>query len=280
MRVPWKQAKSERAASSSPAQADFFEAKITGEPLVVSIDLLDEDSDNPRTEFPDADLDELAEDISQHGVLQPIVVHPADGGGRYRIHFGAKRLRAARRAGLQQVPVVMRARAGDPYLQVAENQKRHRLSPLDLARFIKSRSVAGDSIPTIAKRIGMNLTAVAHHLALLELPPELDQALKEGRCTSPRTLHELSRLHDEEPERVRALVAGDAEITRTAVTAIRAAPTESRSASSAMLLARANADCARLERTLARLNQGQHPGREADLAAVRQRIADLAFRLS
>jgi hypothetical protein len=47
-----------------------------------------------------------------------------------------------------------------------------------------------------------------------------------------------------------------------------------------MLLARANADCARLERTLARLNQGQHPGREADLAAVRQRIADLAFRLS
>jgi ParB family chromosome partitioning protein len=158
---------------------------------VVSIDLLDEDSDNPRTEFPDADLDELAEDISQHGVLQPIVVHPADGGGRYRIHFGAKRLRAARRAGLQQVPVVMRARAGDPYLQVAENQKRHRLSPLDLARFIKSRSVAGDSNATIAKRIGMNLTAVAHHLALLELPPELDQALKEGRCTSPRTLHEV-----------------------------------------------------------------------------------------
>ena len=67
MRMPWKQAKSERAASSSLAQTDFFEAKMTGEPLVVSIDLLDEDSDNPRTEFPDADLDELAEDIRQHG---------------------------------------------------------------------------------------------------------------------------------------------------------------------------------------------------------------------
>ena len=74
---------------------------------------------------------------------------------------------------------------------MAENQKRHRLSPLDLARFIKSRSVAGDSNATIAKRIGMNLTAVAHHVALLDLPPELDQALKEGRCTSPRTLHDI-----------------------------------------------------------------------------------------
>jgi len=280
MRVPWKQAKSERAASSSSAQTDFFEARTTGEPLVVSIDLLDEDSDNPRTEFPDAELDELAEDIRQHGVLQPIVVHPADSGGRHRIHFGAKRLRAARRAGLLEVPVVVRTLAGDPYLQVAENQKRHRLSALDLARFIKSRSLAGDSNATIAKRIGMNLTAVAHHLALLELPPELDQALKEGRCTSPRTLHELSRLHNEEPERVRALVAGDAEITRTSVTAIRAAPTESRSTSSAMLLARSNADCARLERTLGRLNKVQHQGREADLAALRQRIADLASRLS
>jgi ParB family chromosome partitioning protein len=65
---------------------------------------------------------------------------------------------------------------------VAENQKRHGLSALDLARFIKSRSDAGDSNATIAKRLGMNLTTVAHHLALLELPPELDQALKAGRC--------------------------------------------------------------------------------------------------
>ena len=47
--------------------------------MQVAIHLLDEDANNPRTEFPDAELDELAEDIRQHGVLQPIVVHPADG---------------------------------------------------------------------------------------------------------------------------------------------------------------------------------------------------------
>ena len=62
----------------------------------------------------------------------------------YRIHFGAKRLRAARFAGLSEVPVVVRDAPSNPYAQVAENQKRHGLSPLDMARFIRSRVDAGD----------------------------------------------------------------------------------------------------------------------------------------
>ena len=247
-----------------------------GRAVLVAIHLLDEDSNNPRTEFPEAELEELAEDIREHGVLQPIVVHPADGNGRHLIHFGSKRLRAAQRASLNYVPVVIRDLPADPYAQVAENQKRHGLTPLDLARFIKGRSEAGESNATIAKRLGMNLTTVAHHLALLDLPPELDQALTSGRCTSPRTLHELSKLHHKEPERVRALVAGQAEITRTTVTAMRsgAAPT-----SSATLLAQANAACARLERTLARLNKAEHQGRDVELVTLRQRIGALASQV-
>jgi ParB family chromosome partitioning protein len=276
MRMPWRQAQTDSAASSSPTQTDFFEPKTTGEPLLVSVALLDEDSNNPRTEFPDADVDELAEDIRQHGVLQPIVVHPADSNGHHRIHFGAKRLRAARRAGLPEVPVVVRTIPADPYARVAENQKRHGLSASDLARFIKSRSDAGDSNATIAKRLGMNPTTVAHHLTLLELPPELDQAVKAGRCTSPRTLHELSKLHQEEPERVRAFVGGEAEITRTTVTAMRAVTATT---SSASLLAQANGACARLERTLARLTIAQGEVRGVDLEPLRQRIAHLAARL-
>jgi len=243
----------------------------------VAIHLLDEDTGNPRTEFPDTELEELTEDIREHGVLQPIVVHAADENGRHLNHFGAKRLRAAVRAGMSHVPVVIRDLPADPYAQVAENQKRHGLTPLDLARFIKRRSEVGDSNATIAKRLGMNLTSVAHHLALLELPPELGQALKEGRCTSPRTLHELSKLHREEPEQVRALVVGQAEITRTAVTAMRAngAPT-----SWATLLAQSNAACARLEQTLTRLKEVEHGARDVDLLALRQRIVDLASRLT
>ena len=248
-----------------------------GRAVLVAIHLLNEDGCNPRTEFPETELEELTKDIRERGILQPIVVHAADGNGRHLIHFGAKRLRAAGRAGMTHVPVVIRDLPGDPYAQVAENQKRHGLTPADLARFIKSRSEAGDSNATIAKRLGMNLTSVAHHLALLELPPELDQALKDGRCTSPRTLHELSKLHREEPERVKALVAGDAEITRTAVTAVRA---NAASTSWAALLAQSNAACARLEQTLTRLKKAEHGAFDVDLVALRQRIADLASCLT
>jgi ParB family chromosome partitioning protein len=256
-----------------------------GRAMQLAIHLLREDAGNPRTEFPDAELDELAQDIKEHGVLQPIVVHAADAEGRHLIHFGAKRLRAARRAGLTQVPVVVRDLAADPYAQVAENQKRHGLSALDLARFIRSRVEGGDSNATIAKRLGMNLTSVAHHLALLDLPPELDQALKSGRCTSPRTLHELSKLREDQPDKVKELVAGGAEITRTTVKAMRGDPRPASSAAStpsraATLLVQANASCARLEHALTRLRSAQHEVGEGDLAALRQRIVALAARLA
>jgi ParB family transcriptional regulator, chromosome partitioning protein len=255
-----------------------------GRAMQLAIHLLREDAGNPRTEFPDAELDELAEDIKEHGVLQPIVVHAADAEGRYLIHFGSKRLRAARQAGLTHLPVVVRDLPADAYAQVAENQKRHGLSALDLARFIRSRVDGGDSNATIAKRLGMNLTSVAHHLALLELPPELDQALKSGRCISPRTLHELSKLREEQPDKVKELVAGEAEITRTTVTAMRADPAPSSSAApgssrAATLLLQAHASCTRLERALARLRSAQHDVGEDGLAVLRQRITDLAVRL-
>ena len=135
-----------------------------GHPLVVPLDCLYEDLNNPRTEFPESEIDELANDIRERGILQPIVVHPVDAAARYRIHFGAKRLRAARRAGLDKVPVVVRDAPVDAYAQVAENQKRHGLTPLDLARFIRAKVGEGESNATIAKRLVMDLTTVAHHL--------------------------------------------------------------------------------------------------------------------
>ena len=189
-----------------------------------------------------------------------------------------------KRAGLHEVPVVLRTAAADSYAQVAENQKRHGLTPLDLARFIRAKVDEGESNATIAKRLGMNLTTVAHHLSLLELPPELNEALKSGRCTSPRTLHDLSKLHKEQPERVRALVAGGAEITRNTVAAMRTAPVpaveaEPKSSHTTTPLAQANAICARLELALDRLKQAGGEIPDADLADLLRRLAGLASRL-
>ena len=275
-------------------QPGLFDAKPmpTGEPLMVSIDRLDEDSRKPRTEFPPQDMGELAQDIAQRGVLQPIVVSPADESGRYRIHFGSKRWRAAKQAGLTEVPVIVAARAHDAYDQVAENLKRQGLSPLELARFIRGQVDAGESNATIAKRLAIDQTTVAHHLALLALPPVLDAALKTGRCTSPRTLYELSKLHTDQPARVAELVAGDEPITRHAVAALRdaapAAAADTRAPTPrspctdrmAQMIARANGLCDQLDATLLRLNRsGISTVSPDDTVALRQRVAALASRL-
>jgi ParB family chromosome partitioning protein len=271
--------------AATPAPAALASCRTTthrvepAAPQMVPVAALCEDPNNPRTEFPEAELNELAEDIRQHGVLQPIVVQPADEQGRHRIHFGAKRWRAAQRAGLTEVPVVMRDAPTDPYTQVAENQQRHGLTPLDLARFIKSRVDVGESNATVAKRLGMNLTTLAHHLSLLELPTVLDQALKAGRCTSPRTLHELSKLYEIAPDRVRILLAGDAEITRQVVSELKGNPAPSppmKAFAQADGIARANAACDRLERILAPIDTATSGPTTTDLVALQRRVAALA----
>jgi ParB family transcriptional regulator, chromosome partitioning protein len=255
-----------------------------GRPLSVPVSMLYEDAHNPRTDFPEESIAELAEDIRQRGVLQPLVVHPADSDGRHQVHFGAKRLRAAIRAGLDDVPVVVRDLPADRYAQVAENQKRHVLTPLELARFIRAQVDAGDSNATVARQLGMNLTAVAHHLSLLDLPPVLDDALKSGRCTSPRTLHELSKLHADRPDQVRALLAGVADITRESVAAIRSAaddppPAELPVSAPDKLIAQARAACDRLERALSRIKPPAAAATAApELVALLTRLEGIAQR--
>ena len=255
-----------------------------GHALFVPIDRLHEDPGNPRTEFPEAGLDELAEDIRQRGVLQPIVVHPADASGCHRIYFGSMRLRAAKRAGLLLIPIVVRTGIADPYAQVAENQTRCPLLPVELAHFIRGRSEAGDSNATIAKQLGMDLTTVAHHLALLELPPELDEAFRAGRCTSPRTLYELSRLHAEQPAQVNALVHGEGEITRSTVAALRSDAARTGLAhvgaakSPRSLMAQAIAACTRLDALVVRLKAAGHADVQLELTTLRKRLADLFER--
>ena len=255
-----------------------------GRPMLVAVTLLHEDRNNPRTEFPEAALKELAADIQQRGILQPLVVHPADGEGRHLIHFGAKRLRAAICAGLHEVPVIVRDLPADRYAQVAENQKRHGLTPMEMARFIREQVDAGDSNATVAEQLGMNLTTVAHHLSLLDLPPALDDALQSGRCTSPRTLHGLSKLHADNPEQVHSLLNSGAEITRTAVSALRAdldagAATEDAPSPSNKLIAHANAACDRLERALGRIQpSNSYKVALPELIALRIRVEDITKR--
>jgi ParB-like nuclease domain len=107
MRAPWQKTTSQPVRSTLRLdldQPDLFKGPpiATGAPMMVAIDRLDEDQDNPRTELPAHELEELAADIVERGILQPIVVEMLDLDGRCLIRFGAKRFRAARLAGLKE----------------------------------------------------------------------------------------------------------------------------------------------------------------------------------
>lgn len=283
-----------KTSGLSLEQLGLFESELapTGKPLMVAIDRLVEDPDNPRKEFPPEAIEELAQDIAQRGILQPIVVSDREVKDRYLIRFGSRRWRAAIKAGLTLVPIVIAAQRRDAYDQVAENMKRQNLSPLELAQFIRRRVDAGESNAEVGRQLGMDLTTVAHHLALLSLPPVLDQALKDGRCESPRTLHELSRLHEEQPEQVVTLVTGTEPITREAVANLRDTsrlvspaddkPSQPKPDKMAQALARASGLCERLDVALQRLNRsgGINALPHDQVMALRQRVAELAARLA
>ena len=183
------------------------------------------------------------------------------------------------------MPVVVRDGHANPCAQVAENQKRHGLTPLDLARFIRGRIDAGDSTTMVAKTLGLDLTTLAHHLALLVLPPVVDAAMKARRCSSPRTLYELGKLHAEQPERVAEPVTGTEPITRDAVAEIRDTdaqvtaaasadrPRTGRPSKAAQLLSRATGLCDKLDATLTQLGQADLNALPTDdVAALRHRM--------
>jgi len=95
----------------------------------------------------------------------------------------------------------VRVQPCEAYDQVAENLKRHGLSPLELARFIRGRVEAGECNAQIARKLAVDATTVAHHLTLLELPPVLGAALDSGRCTAPHIPHMLRRNNSQFPVR-------------------------------------------------------------------------------
>ncbi|KQZ34938.1 ParB/RepB/Spo0J family partition protein [Massilia sp. Root1485] len=187
-----------------------------GEPLMVPLDAVDCDPDQPRQHFDEQSLQELADSILAIGVVQPISVRPNPSSpGRYIINYGERRYRAALSAGLRTIPAFVH-RTPDSYTQVAENLHRADLSPMEMALFIRKRLDAGEKKAEIAARLGYKKSYVTEHLALLESPVCVEKAYANG-VTSARTLYDLRRLHDEFPQQVDAWCAAGVEVTRESV---------------------------------------------------------------
>lgn len=185
----------------------------TVSPLVVSIDLLDEDPDQPRKEF--IGIDEMAADIEVRGILQPIVVRPPVN-GRYTIRFGARRYRGAKLAKLSEVPIYVSAdpRQFDDYAQVAENRQRAPLTPLEEAAFINKRLAAGEKRKDIAKSMNVTASAITALSSLIDPPAFILELYQSGKCTAADYLYRLRSLHEVKPDLVVDKVATAPEITR------------------------------------------------------------------
>jgi ParB family chromosome partitioning protein len=159
-------------------------ATVAGQ-LQVDIDLIDPSPFQPRTRFADAALEELAQSIQASGILQPLVARKI--GARYQLIAGERRWRAAQRAGLLRVPVILRVVSDEKALEITlvENIQREDLNPIEQARaFQRLMDQFHLTQDDVAARTGKDRATVANSVRLLSLPPSFLEWIEDGKMTA------------------------------------------------------------------------------------------------
>lgn len=173
------------------------------------LELIDEDDANPRDSFDAAELAALAATIHERGVLQPIVVRPPNGAGRYQIRFGARRFRAARLAGLPDIPALIRSRGEGEVEslieQVIENDQRATLNTAQMARTVALLLDRGLTQAEIGARLGRPKDLIAMLAAVPAMPEKLQ---KLAGALGARTIYELFQGWKADPAGVEVWLQG------------------------------------------------------------------------
>lgn len=143
-------------------------------------------ADQPRQEFDEKALAELTTSVAEHGVIQPIIVTPRDGGG-YVIVAGERRWRAAQRANLPKIPALVRTLSAQHKLELSliENLQREQLNVMETATaYLKLRDQFNLTIEQIGKRVGgKSQGTISNTMRLLKLPKPIKEALSKGQLT-------------------------------------------------------------------------------------------------
>ena len=164
---------------SAPAPA----AAIPGRTLLsLPIEAVERNPEQPRKQFEEAKLEELAASIREHGVVEPILVRKD--GGKYRILAGERRWRAAQRAGLREIPAVLREATDREAFELAlvENLQRADLNAIEEAEaYDVLLSDHGLTQEEVAKRVGKERSTVANALRLLRLPEDVRDLVRDGQ---------------------------------------------------------------------------------------------------
>ncbi len=162
-----------------------IETVVVNEPKEIEIGLIDRNPDQPRTIFDEDALQELANSIKVHGVIQPIIVK--ENAGRYVIIAGERRWRASRIAGLKTIPCVIKNYTEQEISEIAiiENLQREDLNPIESANAIRNLinqyNLTQDEV---ADKIGKSRPAVANTLRLLSLPEQIITLVEQNKLTA------------------------------------------------------------------------------------------------
>jgi ParB family chromosome partitioning protein len=152
--------------------------------LKISPERISLNPQQPRTHFSETALNDLAESIKQHGIIQPLIVTKK--GNDFELIAGERRLRSAKLIGLKEVPIIVREEKELKKLELAliENLQRENLNPLEAAnayqRLIDEFNITQEEV---AKKVGKARSSIANALRLLALPPAIQEALARGKIT-------------------------------------------------------------------------------------------------
>lgn len=170
----------------------------------LSLELIIPNANQPRQKFTDDSLNELADSIKHLGIIQPITVRP-ESDGNYLIISGERRYKAAKLAGLKEVPVYIRSTQEGELLELAlvENIQREDLNPIEIAlsyqRLLEQTGVTQESL---AQRVGKKRSTISNYMRLLQLPSQIQLGLRDGNLDMG---HARALLQVRDPERQREL---------------------------------------------------------------------------
>jgi len=159
---------------------------LTGGRTIINVDInkIVPNPRQPRTEFPQESLTELAESIKSQGIIEPILARPKN--GKYELIAGERRWRAARKAGLTILPAIIKDFSDEESLELAlvENLQRENLNPMEEAEaYAKLSSEFHMTQADIAKKVGRDRSTVANMVRLLDLPREIQVSLRRSQIS-------------------------------------------------------------------------------------------------
>ena len=158
---------------------------VAGAVAEIDINLIETNPFQPRTEFDETALRELAQSIKEQGVIQPVTVRKL-GYNKYQLISGERRLRASKMAGLNKIPAFIRVANDEQMLELAliENIHRENLNAIEVAisyqRLIDECNLTQEEV---SEKVGKSRSAVANFLRLLKLPPEIQLAIRDGHIS-------------------------------------------------------------------------------------------------